>query len=89
MARLVSGFLPSVLLRRLRRTFPLRLSVLTLVTVTSKIDSTACRISALMPKCGLGRRKCFLAVRTTSRKRLAQLQRLGVFHAVAPGAFRW
>ena len=45
MARLVSGFLPSVLLRRLRRTFPLRLSVLTLVTVTSKIDSTACLIS--------------------------------------------
>ena len=41
MARLVSGRLPFTLVRRFRVAFPLRLSVLTLVTRTLKACSTA------------------------------------------------
>ena len=48
MARLVSGRLPKVPVRRLRLRLPLRLSVFTLVTLTPKIASTASRISGLV-----------------------------------------
>ena len=50
MARLVSGRLPFTLVRRLRVAFPLRLSVLTLVTRTLKACSTAWRTSILVAR---------------------------------------
>ncbi len=48
MARLVSGRVPTVPVRRLRLRLPLRLSVFTLATFTPKIASTAWRISILL-----------------------------------------
>ena len=48
MARLVSGRLPKVKVRRLRLRLPLRFSVFTLVTRTLKMVSTAWRISILL-----------------------------------------
>ena len=48
MARLVSGLEPVRLVPRVRRRLPLRFSVLTLLTSTPQIDSTASRISGLL-----------------------------------------